>query len=942
MALFILRLEDRILFDAAAAAVIVQAVGADQGGDAEAANQGQSSESQQNTQGTDNSTQGTDDSSHTSQSDPHTDNASNPPLAEAVSSPQTAPVTLLLVASSIDNPQQMADAAGEGVISVVYDYNATLNQLQQKISDALDGQKADNIIFATEGQTGFIFLLDNVYVTADNLAQDADMAAFWKNVGSMLNENGRVDLLGCFIAGAEQNDFGLLSALDTLVDSNGDNHSIAASYDQTGNSSPSDNWVLEVGNIDAMTYFNKDALSLWTGRLTNFAVTNLNDSGAGSLRQAIIASEANSNNDDIYFNNTNAGITITPNAASVINLLTPLFLTPDTGTGNHTLTIHGDQAINLSNNNVTALTGYAFGTANMIKLAPAGGFSGSELINITASATVTIRGLNLLPGSGLTGILGQGTGAVVIDDVVIGGGSRAIDMISANLTLSDSRIGTDPGGTVVQSYSSGDGILIRAVNANNTFSITNNILSAGGGAIYALDIQAGRGTISGNTFRGNNVGLGMIYLTSGQGSTNNRILNNIFNNNNTGINIAQAGGSSLSDANYLSQNIFFNNGNSAITYSGAVNEGEFPGVIQSSSWSANNVTVSGIWNWPAANSPQSYTVEFFLTKSTTTGAAPQAEFFLGTRTFTTGNNWSAVLSTTNIVGAGAIPEGNYILSATYTANIAVGTHQDTSILAGGAGSNFTVNTGPPVLLTNTGSTAPRGGIDAIITSELSYSDGQTVTYNITTNPIHGFIAFATSPNTPISTFTQTQINNGSVVYRNNGNPALTDSFQFTVTDGTFSTGVTTFNINVIPNSPPTDVGTDTITIGEGNFAAIFPSWTDAESGPSTLTYTIVSGPTTGSLQWGGGPLTQQMINSGQLFYFDTIGSEVPVTFVYNVNDGLNTGANTTFTINFINTNDEPQGADQTRTINVNTQYVFIANDWGFFDPDAGSFQSGQL
>src|SRR5215217_4176643 len=48
-------------------------------------------------------------------------------------------------------------------------------------------------------------------------------------------------------------------------------------------------------------------------RAAGFAVTNTNDSGAGSLRQAILDANANSGPDDITFNIPGAGVhTITP------------------------------------------------------------------------------------------------------------------------------------------------------------------------------------------------------------------------------------------------------------------------------------------------------------------------------------------------------------------------------------------------------------------------------------------------------------------------------------------------------------------------------------------------------------------------------------------------------------------------------------------------------
>lgn len=87
------------------------------------------------------------------------------------------------------------------------------------------------------------------------MENDAEVVAFWENIGSLLNENGRVDVMACDVGAWEEGEE-LLISLENLTGSN-----VAASTDATGNEELGGNWVLESDNIDLIKmYFNKQKL----------------------------------------------------------------------------------------------------------------------------------------------------------------------------------------------------------------------------------------------------------------------------------------------------------------------------------------------------------------------------------------------------------------------------------------------------------------------------------------------------------------------------------------------------------------------------------------------------------------------------------------------------------------------------------------------------------
>ena len=144
----------------------------------------------------------------------------------------------------------------------------------------------------------------------------------------------------------------------------------------------------------------------------------------------------------------------------------------------------------------------------------------------------------------------------------------------------------------------------------------------------------------------------------------------------------------------------------------------------------------------------------------------------------------------------------------------------------------------PVLASNAGAVVAEGGL-VVITSamlEATDADGDPLTYTVTSPPTAGNLSLGTS-------FTQAQINGGSLSYSQNGSEVISDSFTFTVSDGNGgSIGSTTFAITVTPVNEAPSLGLASLPAAtEGVLYLVLISPTDPDTG-DVLTVSLVAGP----------------------------------------------------------------------------------------------------
>jgi len=341
-----------------------------------------------------------------------------------------------------------------------------------------------------------------------------------------------------------------------------------------------------------------------------FTVTNTNDSGAGSLRQAIIDANANAEADTINFDPTFFGKsrTITTTGTLVVDSATDDQTTIN-GPGANLLTISGNDAVQIffvwdklaisgatltqgrNNNGGAAIDNRGtLNVANMVFTSNFGNNGGGAIITqgVLTVANSTFDG-NSTNGAG-GGIAVTGTGSAAVSDstfrnqtVPLGGGISSDGAISVNNCVFTNNAVTSGSATGLGGgaiYSNGT----TATIANSTF--TNNREtgnSGGGGAVRNRD---GTMVISNSTFTNNTSvdGGGAIQNTGTLTINDSKIINNIT----TGPNAQQSGEGSGGGISSTSGQLTINN--SLISGNSAENDGG--GIYITATVHIANTTVS--------------------------------------------------------------------------------------------------------------------------------------------------------------------------------------------------------------------------------------------------------------------------------------------------------------------------------------------------------------
>ena len=202
-------------------------------------------------------------------------------------------------------------------------------------------------------------------------------------------------------------------------------------------------------------------------------------------------------------------------------------------------------------------------------------------------------------------------------------------------------------------------------------------------------------------------------------------------------------------------------------------------------------------------------------------------------------------------------------------------------------------------------------------------DGDTLTYTVTA------AANGTS-----------RVAAGKLTYNPDANFNGSDSFTYTANDGAADSNaagvdVTVNAVNDAPTAASFSVNTNEDTAATVNFAA---NVSDVETADGDLTYTIVSGPSNGTLTG----------SSGSQTYTPSANYNGSDTITYKVTDrgdpdncgapsascdGAETSTTETVSITVASVNDAPAGTDNSVTTNEDTAYTFTVADFGFTDPN---------
>ncbi|HHB77570.1 MAG TPA: DUF4347 domain-containing protein, partial [Desulfobulbus sp.] len=205
---------------------------------------------------------------------------------------------LVLVNDNVQNYEELVDDigrtdSGERSIEVVVldDKQDGITQVNEILHEHND---LDAVHFITHSSDGFL-QLGSTWYTTDSLDKQTDDLSGWSKA---LDEGGDLLFYGCNLAQGENGKL-FVDTLAELTDLD-----VAASDDMTGSAEHVGDWDLEytVGTVDATSPFTSVRPENWDHALVTYTVTNTNDSGTGSLRQAINDANNNSGSDTITFN----------------------------------------------------------------------------------------------------------------------------------------------------------------------------------------------------------------------------------------------------------------------------------------------------------------------------------------------------------------------------------------------------------------------------------------------------------------------------------------------------------------------------------------------------------------------------------------------------------------------------------------------------------------
>jgi len=839
---------------------------------------------------------------------------------------------IVFIDSAVSDYQNMAkeirNDSAAGVEREVIIIDAGTNGVEQ-ISAALAQHKnIDAVHIIAHGDAGLLQLgasrLDD-----EGLLANAVAISHW---GDALSSDADILLYGCDVA-ATQAGQAFVSNLGYLTGAD-----INASADLTGNALKGGNWVLEyrTGQIDTAIAPNYAIQANWSGVLTTYTVTITDDSGAGTLRQAILDANDHAGTDTIVFNITSG--------SPGVKTIKPTSQLPGIA---EAVTIDG-----------TTQTGWS-----------------------TSSPMIELSG-ELLGGftSGL-GLIGDG---VTIKGLVINRFYYGLLIGSNNNTITGNFIGTNATGTT--DFGNQTGIALTSSTGNiigGMSAADRNVISGNSdyGIFFGVNSSA---TIQGNYIGTNAAGTGALANGTGIsvavasssatiGGTATGAGNVISGNTNDGIRINY--GSATITGNYIGTNaagtsalangasgIYLAGGSATIggTAAGAGNVISGNGTYGIFGYSSSNITVQGNAIGTTANGQNNLgnTSDGILLESSSTGNV------IGGTTDGAGN----IIAHNG--GAGIFlkemaivpdPGGNQILRNSIFGNaglgIALGTSRttflanDTGVRDVDAGANGRQNF--PLLTSVTHS-----GTNALISGYLDSQANQDYR-----------IEFFANRTGSTSTYGQGERYLGFTTVTTNGHGIASFGVSFAVTGGEWisatatdqtTDGTSEFSQDVLlANAAPSGTNTTVTTLEDTayTFTAADFGFTDTDNN-NFLSVEITTLPSAGTLKFNG-----ETVSAGYFVSKDDIDRHRLVftpaanangtgysSFTFRVKDDggtigsgedMDASANT-MTVNVTAVNDVPSGTNNTVTTLEDTAYTFSAADFGFTDTDGNSLLSVKI
>ncbi len=425
---------------------------------------------------------------------------------------------LVIISGNVGGKEQIVDSLGENQDVLILDKDADpFEQINAYLEASENKYNAIHII--SHGSDG-MFSLNGQAVSARNFN-----AGFWTGVGSHMADGGDIMFYGCNIAEGEAGQ----ALVGMIADASG--MDVAASTNVTGLNG---DWTLEysTGAIETTNLY----VEAYSHSLQNYWVTNTNDSGVGSLRQAIANANDFAGGDNIYFDIGGEG-TIVLNSVITIN--------------GKNLTIYGNDNITIK-----VATTYAESLVS-------GNASTFRIFSLTNSnltlLDMTLKGGSITGGGGAIYAVG---GTLTLDNVTISdscsAAGGAISLDGATAVFTDCTISGN------HSTAFGGGINLRGTSKleiSGATVIGNNTAEKDGGGIYmtaSSTLTMTGGEISGNSARH---GGGLWTESTVTFGKNVSIYDNTATGNGGGI-CANGATITLSEGNELYENTADGNGGS--------------------------------------------------------------------------------------------------------------------------------------------------------------------------------------------------------------------------------------------------------------------------------------------------------------------------------------------------------------------------------------------
>ncbi len=492
------------------------------------------------------------------------------------------------------------------------------------------------------------------------------------------------------------------------------------------------------------------AMAITAANAATFTVTNTNDSGAGSLRQAVIDANTSTAADTIVFDASfNTARTITLATVITINP-TNADATTITGPGANLLTISGNNAVGifllsvgdsasfsgmtLVAGNVAAGSGAAITSQGSMTVTGVNFSQHNDAsIDINGVATVTtVTNCNFTQNLSNGIVIDAGTVTVSNSSFIQNGGAGITNAGTLSVQNSIFDTNTNPQGGAI---SNTGGLTVSGSTFTNNTATSTSATGLGGGAIYSLSTATPVSvTVTNSTFTGN----GEIGRSGGGGAIRNRggtmnISGSSFTNN---LSIVGGGAVGNSDVMTISNSSFTNN---RVTGPNA-SAGDGHGGGISNGWQLT-VTDSSISGNSASNTGGGIA---FLNPNS---AVP----FLNVTNTTISNNLANSITTTSSGVGGGIGKDTLGL-LTITASTIVGNRVNVASGGGLYNEGSLISLHNSIVANNTASTGTDilGPINSLGYNLIRNTAGATITGSTTGNitgvdPLIGALSFNGGP-----------------------------------------------------------------------------------------------------------------------------------------------------------------------------------------------------